>query len=65
MKNGEEVYFFDGKRSLRMGILLRHSGGVYVINDGKRLYRRKLTQIGRKENGIGKNKTNKRMLEEV
>lgn len=58
MKRGEEVYFFDSKRSLRTGILLRRDKGVYVINDGKRLFRRRLYGIGRIENGIRKNKTN-------
>lgn len=63
MKRGEEVYFFDSKRSLRTGVIVRHNKGVYVINDGRRLFRRRITQIGRKENGIGKNKTNKAGME--
>ena len=49
MKKGEEVYFFDNKRNLRTGIIIRKDDGVYTINDGKRNYRRRLSGLGKKK----------------
>ena len=63
MKKGEEVYFFDAKRLLRTGIVLRNSKGIYTIRDGKKIIKRRISQVGRKENGIRKDKTNKAGME--
>ena len=50
MKAGEIVYFFNSKRELDTGMVLRCNKGVYVINNGKRLYKRTIREIGRNRN---------------
>lgn len=49
MKQGEEVYFFDNRRNLRTGIIIRHEKGIYKIKCGKRMYKRRLSGLGKKK----------------
>ena len=63
MKKGDEVYFFDSKRELDSGVIVGNRLGIYTINNGKRNYQRKLSQIGRKKNGTRKNKTDTARME--
>lgn len=58
MRKGEEVYFFDCKRTLKRGFILRNDKGMYTIRSGRKNYKRRIGGIGRIENGIRKNKTN-------
>lgn len=58
MRKGQEVYFFDCKRTLKRGIILRNDRGLYTIRSDRKNYKRRIGGIGRVENGIRKNKTN-------
>lgn len=47
MKKGDEVYFFNSKKELKRGIIIRKEKGGFVIKTGNGIYRRKFSNIGK------------------